>query len=63
MPEKGWHSFKRSHFQGPAWKSEVQPLPGRGTAPGDVRFKAQITSTNLIKPVIEMESTRIYEDQ
>lgn len=35
----------------------------KGIAPGDVRFKAQITSTNLVKPVIEMESTRIYEDQ
>jgi uncharacterized repeat protein (TIGR01451 family) len=35
----------------------------KGIAQGDVRFKAQITSTNLIKPVIEMESTRIYEDQ
>jgi uncharacterized repeat protein (TIGR01451 family) len=29
---------------------------------GDVRFKAQITSTNLVEPVIEMESTRIYDD-
>jgi uncharacterized repeat protein (TIGR01451 family) len=34
----------------------------KGLVPGDVRFKAQITSTNLIEPVIEMESTRIYED-
>ena len=34
----------------------------KGVAEGDVRFKAQITSTNLIEPVLEMESTRIYED-
>jgi uncharacterized repeat protein (TIGR01451 family) len=34
----------------------------KALAPGDVRFKAQITSTNLVEPVIEMESTRIYED-
>jgi uncharacterized repeat protein (TIGR01451 family) len=34
----------------------------KGITPGDVRFKAQITSTNLTKPVLEMESTRIYED-
>jgi hypothetical protein len=34
----------------------------KGMTPGDVRFKAQITSTNLTKPVLEMESTRIYED-
>jgi uncharacterized repeat protein (TIGR01451 family) len=30
--------------------------------PGDVRFKTQITSTNLVEPVIEMEATRIYSD-
>jgi uncharacterized repeat protein (TIGR01451 family) len=34
----------------------------KAVSPGDVRFKAQITSTNLIEPVLEMESTRIYED-
>jgi hypothetical protein len=34
----------------------------KAIAPGDVRFKAQITSTNLVEPVVEMESTRIYED-
>jgi uncharacterized repeat protein (TIGR01451 family) len=34
----------------------------KALAAGDVRFKAQITSANLIEPVIEMESTRIYED-
>lgn len=30
--------------------------------PGDVRFKTQITSTNLVEPVVEMEATRIYAD-
>jgi uncharacterized repeat protein (TIGR01451 family) len=34
----------------------------KANAPGDVRFKSQITSTNLIEPVIEMEATRIYAD-
>ncbi len=34
----------------------------KGMAPGDVRFKAQVTSTNLTEPLIEMEPTRIYED-
>ena len=29
---------------------------------GDARFKAQLTSTNLTEPVINQESTRIYED-
>ena len=30
--------------------------------PGDVRFKAQITSANVAEPVVEMQATRIYED-
>jgi uncharacterized repeat protein (TIGR01451 family) len=34
----------------------------RGVAAGDVRFQAQITSTNLQEPVMEQEATRIYED-
>ncbi len=29
---------------------------------GTVRFKIQMTSTNLIEPVIKMEATRIYSD-
>ena len=29
---------------------------------GDARFKAQLTSTNLTEPVVNQESTRIYED-
>jgi len=31
--------------------------------PGTVRFKIQITSTNVTEPVIKMESTRIYADE
>jgi hypothetical protein len=27
-----------------------------------VRFKIQVTSTNLVEPVIQMEATRIYAD-
>jgi uncharacterized repeat protein (TIGR01451 family) len=34
----------------------------KGLAPGDVRFKIEVTSANLIEPVIRMESTRIYSD-
>jgi uncharacterized repeat protein (TIGR01451 family) len=30
--------------------------------PGIVRFKIQVTSTNLVDPVIKMEATRIYSD-
>lgn len=30
--------------------------------PGTVRFKIQMTSTNLVEPVIKMEATRIYSD-
>jgi uncharacterized repeat protein (TIGR01451 family) len=30
--------------------------------PGTVRFKIQVTSTNLVDPVIKMEATRIYSD-
>jgi uncharacterized repeat protein (TIGR01451 family) len=30
--------------------------------PGSVRFKAQVTSANLIEPVIKMEPTRVYMD-
>jgi uncharacterized repeat protein (TIGR01451 family) len=64
-----------SHFQDQGKEIVFDPLPKlapradaiyrvtvKALAPGDVRFKAQITSTNLVEPVIEMESTRIYED-
>jgi uncharacterized repeat protein (TIGR01451 family) len=30
--------------------------------PGTVRFKIQLTSTNLVEPVVKMEATRIYSD-
>ncbi len=30
--------------------------------PGTVRFKIQVTSANLIDPVVKMEATRIYSD-
>jgi uncharacterized repeat protein (TIGR01451 family) len=30
--------------------------------PGTVRFKIQMTSTNLVEPVVKMEATRIYSD-
>jgi uncharacterized repeat protein (TIGR01451 family) len=30
--------------------------------PGTVRFKIQVTSTNLVEPVVKMEATRIYAD-
>jgi uncharacterized repeat protein (TIGR01451 family) len=31
--------------------------------PGDVRFKVQVTSTNLVEPVIKSEAMRIYSDR
>lgn len=34
----------------------------KAVAPGSVRFKTQLTSTNLIEPVVENEATRIYDD-
>ncbi len=34
----------------------------KAMAPGNVRFKTQITSTNLQDPVSEQEATRIYQD-
>ncbi len=34
----------------------------KALAPGRVRFKTQLTSTNLPEPVIEMEATTIYDD-
>lgn len=41
----------------------VYKLKVKALAPGDVRFKAQVTSTNLVEPVVTMEPTRIYSDQ
>jgi uncharacterized repeat protein (TIGR01451 family) len=34
----------------------------KAAEPGTVRFKIQMTSTNLVEPVIKMEATRIYSD-
>lgn len=34
----------------------------RAVEPGTVRFKIQLTSTNVMEPVIQMEATRIYAD-
>ena len=40
----------------------IYRLTVKTLAAGDVRFKTQVTSTNLVEPVIEMEATRIYAD-
>jgi uncharacterized repeat protein (TIGR01451 family) len=34
----------------------------KGVAPGDVRFKVEVTSASIVEPIIRMESTRIYSD-
>jgi uncharacterized repeat protein (TIGR01451 family) len=34
----------------------------KGVAAGDVRFKTQVTSPNLVEPIVEWESTKIYDD-
>jgi hypothetical protein len=34
----------------------------KAVAPGDVRFKTLVTSATQEEPVIEMKSTRIYDD-
>lgn len=38
-------------------------IKARASDPGDVRFKVQVTSTNLVEPVIKTEATRIYSDR
>jgi uncharacterized repeat protein (TIGR01451 family) len=35
----------------------------KALVPGDVRFRTQITSTNLVEPVIKTEAMRIYSDR
>jgi uncharacterized repeat protein (TIGR01451 family) len=35
----------------------------KALAPGDVRFKARVTSANVVEPVIQIEPTQIYADQ
>ncbi len=34
----------------------------KASSPGNVRFKTQLSSTNLQDPVVEQEATRIYQD-
>jgi uncharacterized repeat protein (TIGR01451 family) len=34
----------------------------RGTAPGDLRFRARITAEGLTEPVLKEESTKVYGD-
>jgi hypothetical protein len=40
----------------------IYRLNVKALEPGTVRFKIQVTSTNLVEPVIKMEATRIYSD-
>lgn len=40
----------------------VYRLNVKATAPGDLRFKVQVTSANLVEPVVESEATRVYSD-
>jgi uncharacterized repeat protein (TIGR01451 family) len=35
----------------------------KALAPGDLRFRAQVTSTNLIEPVIQARAMRVYSDK
>jgi uncharacterized repeat protein (TIGR01451 family) len=37
-------------------------ISAKAIEPGTVRFQIQVTSTNLVEPVIQMEATRIYSD-
>ena len=41
----------------------VYKVKVRAITPGDVRFKVQVTSANLIEPVVKSEATRIYSDR
>jgi hypothetical protein len=34
----------------------------QATAAGDARFKAKLTSASVTEPVVEMQSTRVYQD-
>ncbi len=35
----------------------------RGVSPGDLRFRARITSDGLVEPVLKEESTKVYGDE
>jgi uncharacterized repeat protein (TIGR01451 family) len=74
MEFKSAHGPTRYHREGNVLAFE--PLPGlaprgdvvyqirvRALAPGDVRFKTMVTSTDLVEPVIKTEATRIYADR
>jgi uncharacterized repeat protein (TIGR01451 family) len=41
----------------------VYQIKLKGMVPGDVRFRSQITSSNLVEPVIKTEAMRIYSDR
>jgi uncharacterized repeat protein (TIGR01451 family) len=41
----------------------VYQIKVKALTPGDVRFKTQVTSTNLVEPVSKTEATRIYSDR
>jgi len=41
----------------------VYQVTVKALTPGDVRFKALVTSTNLVEPVIKTEAMRIYSDR
>lgn len=38
-------------------------IQAKTLAPGDMRFKSELTTTNLVEPVIKVESTRVFGDQ
>ena len=41
----------------------VYKIKVKAMAPGDVRFRAGVTSTNLVESLIKTEATRIYSDR
>jgi uncharacterized repeat protein (TIGR01451 family) len=74
MELKGVQAPVRYHIEGNVVMFEPLPklapradacyqLKVRAAAPGDVRFKAQVSSGSLVEPVIQTEATRIYADQ
>jgi uncharacterized repeat protein (TIGR01451 family) len=78
LPEKmalgSVHGPTRYHLEGKVVVFEPVPrlaprgdvvyrIKVRALEPGDVRFKAQVTSANLIEPVTKTEAIRIYSDR
>jgi uncharacterized repeat protein (TIGR01451 family) len=41
----------------------VFKIKTKAVSPGEARFKAQVTSTDVAEPIIKMEATRVYSDQ